>query len=264
MRKEPIPVVVIKKDGSRQKWSRVKLMKAINKAGIRARSYIYSDDVVLSQTERRLLYNLIEKKVMETGMKEITTEILHSFIIEALDVVAPDIAKVYKDYHNFRIAEAAEYESVMENIDNLTSNGNLDNANSDAMLVATQNNLAACFIEKSRFRNYFLTNKELEAIKAGFIYTHDEDHRMLYPFNCCLFTARNLVDNGFRINGVDYVEPKAIERMFHELGDIFLSASAAQYGGFTVSRIEELLAEYAQKTFDKRIEKEIDYLIDMI
>lgn len=261
-------VTVIKKDKTKEKWSRKKLMNAINKAGIRARSYVYSDDIVLSQAERSLLYNLIEKKVASLNSSEVTTEILHSFIIEALDTVAPDIAKVYKDYHNFRIAEAKEYESVMGSIDDLTNNGNLDNANSDAMFVATQNNLAACFIEKSRFRNYFLTGEEIKAIKDGFIYVHDEDHRMLYPFNCCLFLAEILLKTGFRVNGVDYVEPKTISRALSELGDIFLSASAAQYGGFTISRIENLISYFCKKTFEKlypeKLKNKIDFMKDFL
>lgn len=255
-------MLVIKKDGSKEKWSRRKLMKAINKAGVRTRSYVYNDKIVLTRTERKCIIDYIEEKL--NNKDEITTENLHSLIIECLDIYTPDIAKVYKDYHNYRIAEAAEYESVMEDIDHLVNTGNLDNANSDSMLVATQNNLAACFIEKSRFRNYFLTREEIKAVEDGFIYVHDEDHRMLYPFNCCLFNAKQLINNGFKINGVDYTKPKVLERMISELGDIILSASAAQYGGFTIARIEEVIAEFAEKTYNIRINSEIDDLIYML
>lgn len=256
--------LVIKKNGNEERWSRAKLMKAINKAGVRARSYIYSDETVLSQKERSMLYGLIETKVENSGLTRISTEILHSFIIEALDVVAPDIAKIYKDYHNWRITEAEEYENVMKSIDSLATVGNLDNANSDAMIVSMQNNLAACFVEESRLKNFFLTKEELEAIKLGFIYIHDKDHRMLYPYNCALFNCIVLLLNGFEVNGVQYTVPKSIDVMFDVLGDIIISATAAQYGGFTISRMENLIAIFAEKSYKKEYEEELKKLVNTV
>ncbi len=42
---------------------------------------------------------------------------------------------------------------------------------------------------------------------------------------------------------------------FDVIGDIVLSAASQQYGGFTVPSVEEILAPYAEKSYEKYIEK---------
>ena len=45
---------------------------------------------------------------------------------------------------------------------------------------------------------------------------------------------------------------------FDVIGDIVLSAASQQYGGFTVPSVEEILAPYAEKSYEQYIEKYLD------
>ena len=55
-----------------------------------------------------------------------------------------------------------------------------------------------------------------------------------------------------------YNEPKTLDVAFDVIGDIVLSAASQQYGGFTVPSVEEILAPYAEKSYEKYIEKYLD------
>ena len=52
-----------------------------------------------------------------------------------------------------------------------------------------------------------------------------------------------------------YNEPKTLDVAFDVIGDIVLSAASQQYGGFTVPNIELILEPYAEKSYEKGIEK---------
>ena len=52
-----------------------------------------------------------------------------------------------------------------------------------------------------------------------------------------------------------YNEPKTLDVAFDVIGDIVLSAASQQYGGFTVPNVENILAPYAEKSYEKYIKK---------
>lgn len=52
-----------------------------------------------------------------------------------------------------------------------------------------------------------------------------------------------------------YNEPKTLDVAGDVIGDIVLSAASQQYGGFTVPEVDKILAPYAEKSFNKYVEK---------
>ena len=73
--------------------------------------------------------------------------------------------------------------------------------------------------------------------------------------NCCLFDVKTVLTGGFEMGNLWYNEPKTLDVAFDVIGDIVLSAASQQYGGFTVPSVEEILAPYAEKSYEKYIEK---------
>ena len=74
--------------------------------------------------------------------------------------------------------------------------------------------------------------------------------------NCCLFDVDEpCLSGGFEMGNIWYNEPKTLDVAFDVIGDIVLSAASQQYGGFTVPSVEEILAPYAEKSYEKYIEK---------
>jgi ribonucleoside-triphosphate reductase len=68
--------------------------------------------------------------------------------------------------------------------------------------------------------------------------------------NCCLFNIGNVLKGGFEMGNIWYNEPKSLETAFAVAADIVMSASAQQYGGFTLPEIDKVLAPYAEKSFE--------------
>lgn len=73
--------------------------------------------------------------------------------------------------------------------------------------------------------------------------------------NCCLFNVKEVLTGGFEMGNVWYNEPKTLDVAFDVIGDITLSAASCQYGGFTLPQIDEVLAPYAEKSYQKYLNK---------
>ena len=69
--------------------------------------------------------------------------------------------------------------------------------------------------------------------------------------NCCLFDMKNVLQGGFQMGNLDYQEPKTIDVAFDLMADVAMNAAACQYGGFTISEVDKLLAPYAEKSYNK-------------
>lgn len=73
--------------------------------------------------------------------------------------------------------------------------------------------------------------------------------------NCCLFDVEEVLSGGFEMGNLWYNEPKTLDVAFDVIGDIVLSAASQQYGGFTVPSVEQILSPYAEKSYEKYIER---------
>ena len=69
---------------------------------------------------------------------------------------------------------------------------------------------------------------------------------------------KSVLTGGFEMGNLWYNEPKTLDVAFDVIGDIVLSAASQQYGGFTVPSVEEILAPYAEKSYEQYIEKYLD------
>ena len=68
--------------------------------------------------------------------------------------------------------------------------------------------------------------------------------------NCMLFRMEDVMANGFEMGDMWYTEPKTLDVAFDVLLAITKTAAAQQYGGFTIPRIDTILAKYAEKSYD--------------
>ena len=84
----------------------------------------------------------------------------------------------------------------------------------------------------------------------------EEDHSFMLEKgiptgNCMLCDVKAIFKGGFRMGNVQYREPKTVGTAISLMVDIILNAGACQYGGFTVSEIDKLLAPYAKNSYDR-------------
>lgn len=249
-----------KKSGTIVNYSSDKIIAAVSKSAERARASKELTDEekvgILSLIEISLI-SFINKNKKNATMPIVSTETMHTLVESALEKVAPDVGDAYSRYHSFRMSQAASWEHVMGKCTTLLGDDTSveamtqknQNANADATLASTMKCFFADYTTEEYYNEFFLTKEEKQIAEDGYLYWHDKNGRMIYPLNCCLFDMGYVLEHGFEINGVWYNQPKTLDVAFDVLGDLTLMSASQQYGGFTVPRIDSILAPYAEKSF---------------
>ena len=236
---------VIKKDGTIEPYNEQKIIDACNKAARRA---MYE----LSDNDYTQILNDVLAKIDESYDEDTDIEIydMHNIVESVLEEDFPTVAKMYKEYRNYKKDFVHMMDKVYERSQSIRYIGDKSNANTDSALVATKRSLIYNELSGELYKKFFLTNDEKQAAKDGYIYIHDRSAR-LDTFNCDLFRVGEVMKGGFEMGNIWYNEPNYLDTAFDVMGDIILSTAAQQYGGFTVPEVDKILEPYAEKSYEK-------------
>ena len=236
---------VIKKDGTIEPYNEQKIIDACNKAARRA---MYE----LSDNDYTQILNDVLTKIDESYDEDTDIEIydMHNIVESVLEEDFPTVAKMYKEYRNYKKDFVHMMDKVYERSQSIRYIGDKSNANTDSALVATKRSLIYNELSGELYKKFFLTHNEKQAAKDGYIYIHDRSAR-LDTFNCDLFRVGEVMKGGFEMGNIWYNEPNYLDTAFDVMGDIILSTAAQQYGGFTVPEVDKILEPYAEKSYEK-------------
>lgn len=236
---------VIKKDGTIEPYNEQKIIDACNKAARRA---MYE----LSDNDYTQILNDVLTKIDESYDEDTDIEIydMHNIVESVLEEDFPTVAKMYKEYRNYKKDFVHMMDKVYERSQSIRYIGDKSNANTDSALVATKRSLIYNELSGELYKKFFLTHDEKQAAKDGYIYIHDRSAR-LDTFNCDLFRVGEVMKDGFEMGNIWYNEPNYLDTAFDVMGDIILSTAAQQYGGFTVPEVDKILEPYAEKSYEK-------------
>lgn len=236
---------VIKKDGTIEPYNEQKIIDACNKAARRA---MYE----LSDNDYAQILNDVLVKIDESYDEDTDIEIydMHNIVESVLEEDFPTVAKMYKEYRNYKKDFVHMMDKVYERSQSIRYIGDKSNANTDSALVATKRSLIYNELSGELYKKFFLTHDEKQAAKDGYIYIHDRSAR-LDTFNCDLFRVGEVMKGGFEMGNIWYNEPNYLDTAFDVMGDIILSTAAQQYGGFTVPEVDKILEPYAEKSYKK-------------
>lgn len=248
---------VIKKDGTIEAYNEQKIIDACNKAARRAM-------IELTEKDYNRILNDVWESIEENYPEYTDIEIydMHNIIEAVLEEDFPKVAKMYKEYRNYKKDFVHMMDKVYEKSQSIRYIGDKSNANTDSALVATKRSLIYNELSSELYKKFFLTYDEKQAAKDGYIYIHDRSAR-LDTFNCDLFMVGNVMKNGFEMGNIWYNEPKYLDTAFDVMGDIILSTAAQQYGGFTVPEVDKILAPYAEKSY-KKYKKEFFDILSLV
>ena len=249
---------VIKKDGTIEEYQEQKIIDACNKAARRAM-------VELSNQDYEKILNDVWEEIEENYDDDTSIEIydMHNIVEAVLEEDYPKVAKMYKEYRNYKKDFVHMMDKVYERSQSIRYIGDKSNANTDSALVATKRSLIFNELNSELYKKFFLTYAEKQAAKDGYIYIHDRSAR-LDTINCCLFNVGDVMKNGFEMGNIWYNEPNYLDTAFDVMGDIILSTAAQQYGGFTVPEADKILEPYAEKSYRKYFDefKDISFCVD--
>lgn len=248
------PIKVIKKDGSLEAFNVQKVIDAVGKSAYRALTKFTPD-------EKEHICKYVIEKVDNLDTTEIPIPIMHNIVESALEDVKPIVAKSYRDYRNYKQDFVRMMDDVYKKSQSIMYVGDKENANTDSALVSTKRSLIFNQFNKELYQKFFMTTEEIQACRDGYIYVHDMSARR-DTMNCCLFDVANVLSGGFEMGNIWYNEPKTLDVAFDVIGDIVLSAASQQYGGFTVPEVDKILEPYAEKSYQKYIEKYINLGLD--
>lgn len=234
---------IIKKDGTLEPYDEQKIINACNKAARRAM-------IDLSDQDYQRICNLVWDKLVENDLEDTEIYEMHNIVESVLEEHYPLVAKMYKEYRNYKKDFVHMMDKVYERSQTIRYIGDKSNANTDSALVATKRSLIYNELSSELYKKFFLTLDERQAMKDGYIYIHDRSAR-LDTFNCCLMRVGEVMQGGFEMGNVWYNEPNSLDTAFDVMGDIILSTAAQQYGGFTVPEVDKILSPYAKKSYAK-------------
>lgn len=236
-------IIIIKKNGTREKFDPEKIIIATQKSANRiAKTW--------TEKEKEDIKQYVIQKLKESGETEFHIDAIHSMVEYALERVNPKVANQYRNYRNWKQKGLRIFDEMEQAENTIRYIGDRSNANKDAKLVATKRSLLYGEYSTKRYEQFFLNEDEKQAAKDGFIYIHDKDSR-LDTWNCCLFDMAHVLKGGFQMGNMWYNEPTTLDTAFDVMGDVILSTAAQQYGGFTVPQVDEVLLPYAKKSYEK-------------
>lgn len=243
---------VLKKNGMLQEFDENKIKKAIEKSATRV-------VIELTEAQKDQVCKQVKNSLLHTEVVPVYT--LHNLVETALDSVEPRVAKSYREYRDNKASFARMLDKVYNKKLSLSFIGDRSNANADSAIVTTQRAIVYNELNSELYKKFFLTVEEEKAMSEGYIYIHDRGSR-LDSFNCCLSDVKEILTGGFEMGNLHYNEPKTLDVAFDLIGDIIMNMASCQYGGYTISEIDKLLAPYAKKSYDKYYNESLNNLLD--
>ena len=243
----PKQIYVIKKDGTKEIFDNTKIINAVKKSATRAL-------VQFTDEELKEICDFVDDNIVRMGKDEVQISDMHNLVEGALEHLYPKVAQSYRNYRNYKQDFVHMLDKVYQESQRIMYIGDKENANADSTLVSTKRSLIFNELNKELYKKFFLTVDELQAIRDGYIYIHDMAARR-DTMNCCLFDVASVLKGGFEMGNLWYNEPKSLDVAFDVIGDIVMAAASQQYGGFTVPEVDKILAEYAEKTFERQNSK---------
>ena len=241
---------VIKRDGTEVPYNGNLIINAVNKA-IEACNYTdYKLPIFVENSVREAIKN--QEKVSITEIQDIVEKCLmceHSH----------EVAKAYIEYRHDRDKAREKNSQLIQDIEGLIEQSNPDilneNANKDSRIIPTQRDLLAGIMARHYAKKHMLPSDIVQAHEEGYIHFHDLDYSPLFPmFNCMLIDIGGMLTNGFKMGNAEIETPCSICTATAVTAQIIAQVASHIYGGTTINRIDEVLAPYVLKSYEKNLD----------
>ncbi len=128
-----------------------------------------------------------------------------------------------------------------------------ENSNKNALENSTVRDLVAGEVSRDLTRRVMLPEKISKAHDEGVLHFHDADYFVQPMFNCCLVNIKDMLENGFVMNGKLIESPKSFQVACTVMTQVIACVASNQYGGQSIAI--KHLGKYLRKTYDKALAK---------
>ena len=234
---------VIKRDGSKVDFDQQKIISAIRRA------WCDLDENV--------------SKACENAITECNNKGCDLSVEEIQDIIEVSLgkAKCTNTLRNF--SHYREKRSNMRDINSIIrdiyakqdSHILNENANIDGKTNCASRDFIASEVCKQWALSQYLPKELADAHIRGDIYFHDLGFSPAGGYiNCCLVNIKDMLENGFVMGTAHITTPNSIRVATNVMSQIITAVSSQNYGGTTVDRVDEVLAPYVKKSYEKHIE----------
>jgi len=248
---QSLPRFILKRDGAVATFDILKVVTACQKAAVAAQ--VSNPNAVALAVAAE-----VEERCRNHAGNILDIPSIQQYVEDALMQLYPEVARIYIEYRHdrdsIRVKGSALHAQLMGLVDKTDAEAVTENANKDANVFPVMRDLMAGIVSK-QFASNFLSKDVLQAHDSGALHFHDLDYSPFLPFtNCCLVDLKSMLGHGFHLGNAGIESPKSVGVACAVTAQIIAQVASHQYGGTTIPNIDETLAPYVQKTYEKNLE----------
>lgn len=246
-------IKVVKRDGRLVTFDDQKIYDAL----IKAEQKIHDQVTPLTHQKVQSIVADVNREIAErftNNLKiyEIQNIVEHTLLSNNEYALAEEYIH-YRTQRDFERSKATDINVSIGKLINKDQTVVNENANKDSDVFNTQRDLTAGIVGKS-IGLKMLPSHVANAHQKGDIHYHDLDYHPYTPMtNCCLIDFKGMLNNGFKIGNADVESPKSIQTATAQISQIIANVASSQYGGCSADRIDELLAPFAERNYEKHL-----------
>ena len=235
---------IIKRNGEKVKFEKIKIKKAILKAMVHGSGIIKEEiaDKIANKIESAA------SNVDEITVKNVE-ESVYNLLIDYNETLTAKAYEGYRAVQEFKRKTNTTDNSVLTLVTGSNDDVMNENSNKDGRIIPTQRDLVAGEISKDITRRKLLPAHIVQAHDEGVLHFHDMDYFLQPMFNCCLVNLKDMLDNGTVINGKMIESPQSFHVACIIMTQIIAQVSSSQYGGQSLN--VKHLGKYLKLTEDK-------------
>ena len=251
---------VEKRDGRRVVFDVDKIDKALHKAADKVMDVTPLVEKRLNALTERIVTEINSRFPKGVKIYEIQNIVEHE-LLEAKEYALAEEYITYRTQRDFERSKATDINFSIHKLLNKDQAVVNENANKDSDVFNTQRDLTAGIVGKS-IGLQMLPKHVANAHQKGDIHYHDLDYSPYTPMtNCCLIDFKGMLDNGFKIGNAEVESPKSIQTATAQISQIIANVASSQYGGCSADRIDEVLAPYAEKNYQKHLKDAEEWVL---
>ena len=246
-------IKVVKRDGRLVTFDDQKIYDAL----IKAEQKIHDQVTPLTHQKVQSIVADVNREIAErftnnVKIYEIQNIVEHTLLSNNEYALAEEYIH-YRTQRDFERSKATDINVSIGKLINKDQTVVNENANKDSDVFNTQRDLTAGIVGKS-IGLKMLPSHVANARQKGDIHYHDLDYHPYTPMtNCCLIDFKGMLNNGFKIGNADVESPKSIQTATAQISQIIANVASSQYGGCSADRIDELLAPFAERNYEKHL-----------
>ena len=220
---------IIKSNGSETTFSRSNIINAISKANMRVRL-----EDRFTQDEIKKIAKDVEDQC-KSEIRTMTSGDIQNLVEHAIMAAGKyDVAVTYITYRYQKQVDQRKNttdERILSLLDDSNEELKQENSNKNPTVLNVQRDYMAGEVSKDLCERYLVPSDIWKAHKEGIIHFHDSDYFANKEFNCDLWNAKDMLENGTVLCGVKIDRPHRFSIACTIASQIAQQISSSQFGG---------------------------------